>query len=164
MRKEIGVMKLFKTIVVLGAMLLMASAFAQSALADDMQILRDKIKADKKFVAATELQLTESEAKSFWPIYEAYQKELDEINKRTMTMINSYADAWNAKSMNDEKAKKLSADFLAIRADELKLLTSYLPRLENTLPATKVARYLQFENKIRAIVNYDLAVVIPLIP
>jgi hypothetical protein len=31
------------------------------------------------------------------------------------------------------------------------------------LPATKVARYLQIENKIRAIVKFELAALIPLV-
>ncbi len=158
-------MKLSKSIGVLVVVLVMALTFAQSVLADDnMQILRDKIKADKKLVVSVEMQLTDSEAKGFWPVYETYQKELDTINRRTMSMIASYADAWNAGSMNNEKAKKLTSDFLAVQADELKLLVSYVPKLDKVLPATKVARYLQIENKIRTIVKYDFASKIPLVP
>ena len=47
---------------------------AQDKPADNMQILRDKIKADKKLVVATNMELTESEAKGFWPIYDAVSK------------------------------------------------------------------------------------------
>jgi hypothetical protein len=158
-------MKLLKSIGVLVVALGMALTFAQSALADDsMQILRDKLKADKKHAVSVEMQLTDSEAKSFWPVYEAYQKDLDTINKRAMTMIASYADAWNTKSMSNEKAKKLTSDFIAVQSDELKLLTAYAQKLDKVLPANKVARYLQLENKIRAIVQYDLASKIPLVP
>jgi hypothetical protein len=39
---------------------------------DNMQILRDKIKADKKLLVAANMELTESEAKGFWPVYEEY--------------------------------------------------------------------------------------------
>ena len=49
---------------------------AQDKPADNMQILRDKIRADKKLVVATNMELTESEAKGFWPVYDAYQKDL----------------------------------------------------------------------------------------
>ena len=158
-------MKLLKSIGVLVVALGMALTFAANALADDnMQILRDKIKADKKLIVAAEMQLTDSEAKSFWPVYEAYQKDLETINGRTVAMIKSYADAWNTKSMNNQKAKKLTSDFLAVQTDELKLLKTYVPKLDKVLPANKVARYLQLENKIRAIVKYDLASQIPLVP
>jgi hypothetical protein len=46
------------------------------------------------------MQLTESEAKSFWPAYQAYQKDLAVINKHTAAMIKGYAGALNTKSMD----------------------------------------------------------------
>jgi hypothetical protein len=154
--------------VLLVAALCMASAFAQPPAADkpadNMQILRDKIRADKKLLVAENMELTESEAKGFWPVYEAYQKDLETLNNRTVALIKSYADAWNTKSMNNEKAKKLTSDFLALQADEVKQMQSYVPKLEKVLPATKVARYLQIENKIRSVIKYELAGEIPLVP
>jgi len=69
-----------------------------------------------------------------------------------------------SKSMDNAKAKKMTADFIAIRADELKQVKAVTQKLGKALPATKVARYLQLENKIRAIVNYDAAAKIPLVP
>ena len=158
-------MKLIKTVVFLiVALFIMTPAFAQNAPADNMQILRDKIKADKKFVVAENMQLTESEAKGFWPVYEAYQKDLGKINKRMVTMIESYADAFNGNSMDNAKAKKMTAEFLAIQADEVKQMQSYVPKLSKVLPASKVLRYLQIENKIRTLVKYELAIQIPLVP
>jgi hypothetical protein len=161
-------MKLSKTTVLLVATLCITPAFAQNAPADkpgdSTQILLDKIKADKKFVVAANMELTESEAKGFWPVYEAYQKDLEEINKRTAAMLKSYADAWNTNSLDNEKAKKLASDFLGILADEVKLMQSYVPKLGQVMPATKVARYLQIEYKIRTIVWSDLSSQIPLVP
>ena len=158
-------MKLIKTVVFLiVALFIMTPAFAQNAPADNMQILRDKVKADKKFVVAENMQLTESEAKGFWPVYEAYQKDLGKINKRMVTMIESYADAFNGNSMDNAKAKKMTAEFLAIQADEVKQMQSYVPKLSKVLPASKVLRYLQIENKIRTLVKYELAIQIPLVP
>ena len=157
-------MKLTKTVVLLIAVLFVTPVFAQSATADNMQILRDKIKADKKLVVAENMQLTEAEAKGFWPVYEAYQNDLQAINKRIGAMLKSYADAWNTKSMDNEKAKKLTSNFLALQADEVKLQQSYVPKLNKVLPATKVARYLQIESKIRAIIKYELAREITLVP
>jgi hypothetical protein len=161
-------MKLTKIVVLLITVLWMTPALAQSAAADkpadNMQILRDKIKADKKLVVATNMKLTESEAKGFWPVYEAYQNDLEKINKRVAAMIKDYADAWNTKSMDNKKAKKLTSEFLAIQTAEAKHVQSYVPKLNKVLPANKVARYLQIENKIRTIIKYDLAGQIPLIP
>src|SRR3974377_1700720 len=85
-----------------------ASVWAQDKPADNMQIMRDKIKADKKLAVAANMDLTESEAKAFWPVYDQYQKDLGTINERMVKMIKSYADAYNAKSMTDDGAKKLT--------------------------------------------------------
>ena len=57
-----------------------------------MQILRDKIRADKKLVVAANMELTESEAKGFWPIYDQYQKDLQKLNQRIIALLESYAD------------------------------------------------------------------------
>ena len=61
-------MNFTKTIILLVAALVATPAFAQ----DNMQILREKIKADKKLVVAVNMGLTESEAKGFWPPRASY--------------------------------------------------------------------------------------------
>jgi hypothetical protein len=131
--------------------------------ASDMQILSDKIKADKKLVVAANMQLTEAEGKNFWPIYDAYQKDLQGINQRTGALIVSYADAYNAGPVTDATAKKLLTEMMAIDGAEAKLKTTYVPQLEKAIPGMKVARYIQIENKIRAVIKYEMASQIPLV-
>jgi hypothetical protein len=151
-------------VMVLALVGLAVAVAAQDKPADNMQILRDKIKADKKLVVASNMELTEAEAKAFWPVYDQYQKDLGAINERIVKMIKGYADAYNAKSMTDDGAKKLVAEFVAIEKAESVMKESYVPKLSKVLPAKKVARYLQIENKIRALVKYELAGEIPLVP
>jgi hypothetical protein len=135
---------------------------AQGKPADNMQILREKIKADKKLVVATNMELTESEAKGFWPIYEQYQKDLQKINQRLVSLVDSYADDFKTKKLTDDKAKKLIDEAMAIEQAEVNLKSTYAPKLGKALPVIKVARYLQIENKIRSVVKYDLAQGVPL--
>ena len=136
---------------------------AQDKPADNMQILRDKIKGDKKLVVATNMELTESEAKGFGPIYEQYQKELQKINQHIAKVLDSYADDNRKKSLTDEKAKKLIDEAVAIEQAEANIKSTFAPKLSKVLPVKKVARYLQIENKIRAVVKYDLAQGVPLV-
>jgi hypothetical protein len=136
---------------------------AQDKPADNMQILRDKIKADKKLVVATNMELTESEAKGFWPVYDAYQKDLKKINQRLANLLESYAADFRGKSLTDDKAKKLIDEALSIEQAEADLKGTYAPKLGKVLPVKKVARYLQIENKIRAVVKYDIAQGVPLV-
>jgi len=136
---------------------------AQDKPADNMQILHDKIRADKKLVVATNMELTESEAKDFWPIYEQYQKDLQKINRRMANLLESYADDFRNKSLTDEKAKNLIDEALKIDRAEADLKSTYAPKLSKALPITKAVRYLQIENKIRAVVKYDIASGVPLV-
>jgi len=138
-------------------------AVAQDKPADDLQILHDKIRADKKLVVAANMELTESEAKNFWPIYDQYQKDLQKINQRMANLLESYADDFRNKSLTDDKAKKLIDEALAIDRAEANLKTTYAPKLSKALPIIKAVRYLQIENKIRAVVKYDLASGVPLV-
>jgi len=154
-------MKLIQAVLFSFSILLALPAAAQTAA--DMQILAEKVKADKKLVVAANMQLTEDEAKTFWPVYEAYQKDLAAINKRLFGAIKNYADAYNKGPVSDEAAKKLLNQAIAVEEAELKLKRSYVPKLEKVLPGMKVARYVQIENKIRALVKYELAAQIPLV-
>jgi hypothetical protein len=56
---------------VLTCLVVVAPAVAQDKPADNMDVLREKLRADKKVVVADTLGLTESEAKAFWPVYNA---------------------------------------------------------------------------------------------
>ena len=137
--------------------------WTQGKPADNMEILRDKVKADKKVLVALNMGLTESEANGFWPIYNQYQKELGQINRRTRSLLESYAGDYNNRSLTNAKAQKLIDEFVSIEKAEADLKASFAPKLNKVLPAIKVARYLQIENKIRAIINFDIAAQVPLI-
>jgi hypothetical protein len=162
MRMNIG-KKLMGVAAALGLLAFAPVGWAQDKPADNMQILRDKIKADKKLVVAANMELTESEAKGFWPIYEQYQKDLQKINQRIVKLLESYADDFRKKSLTDDKAKKLIDEAVDIEQAEANLKSAYAPKLGKALPVKKVARYLQIENKIRAIIKYDLAQGVPLV-
>jgi hypothetical protein len=141
-------------------------AHAQSAdkPADNFEILAAKIKADKRLLVADNMELTEAEAKAFWPVYESYQKELGQINTRLGKLLSAYAQDLKGNSLTDAKAKQYIGELIGIQEAEVKLQKSYVPRLEKVLPARKAARYLQIENKIRAIVRFELADAVPLVP
>jgi len=143
------------------AALVATPALAQDQPADNMQIVREKIRADKKLVVAEAMGMTESEAKAFWPVYEAYQRDLAKINDRTIKLIEDYAENYGA--MSDQAAKQLMDEYMAIETERLKIRQSYLLRFRQVLPEMKVVRYYQLENKIQAVVNYELAANIPLV-
>ena len=153
-----------KTLLVGLAMLVAAtSAMAQDAPASNMEILRDKIKADKKLLIAENLGLTDAESSKFWPVYDEYQKELEGLNQRLARTIDAYAREYNAMTLSDEKARSLMNEALAVEEGEVAMQKKYLDRLSTIIPAMKAVRYLQMESKIRSVVRFDLAANIPLV-
>ena len=158
-------MKLIKALILCIAALVAVPAFAQDKPSDtNMQILLDKVKADKKLVVAANMDLNDAEGKAFWPIYDAYQKDLQAINDRLGKTILAYAEAYNKNTLTDDMAKQLTNEALAIDQDEIAMRKTYAARLNRVLTGKKVARYLQIENKIRAAIRYELAAGIPLVP
>ncbi len=137
------------------------SSFAQSQPADNMAILREKIRADKKLVVAVNMQLTKSEAKAFWPIYDRHQKDQAKHLTRLKSLIEKYAQ--NHKTMTDKVAKELVDEWFAVQADQLKFRRSYLPEFRKALPDVKVMRYYQLESKIDTVLRYELSSIIPLV-
>ena len=158
-------MKVLQIGVLMLSFLFMGQVQAQEAEQMNMEILKEKVKADKKLIVSNNMMLTDAESKKFWPLYDAYQMDLNQINERMMSMIKSYADAYNAGKgeLSNDLAKKLIGEALAVEESEVKLRQTYAAKLNKVLPSTKVARYLQIENKIRAIVKFELAARIPLV-
>src|SRR4030095_5953314 len=93
---------------------LAAPAMPQSTGKTDMDILSQKIKADKKLVVAQNLKLTDAEGTAFWRVYAAYQKDLQLINQRMTAAILAYADAYNKGPVTNDAARKLLDEALAI--------------------------------------------------
>jgi hypothetical protein len=141
--------------------LLSGVAPAQEKPDATMEVLREKVRADKKLVVALALDLSESEAKGFWPVYGAYQSDMVAHYDRVAKLISDYATAYQ--KMTDETATQLLGELLALQSDHAALLQRYVPRFQRVLPPRKVARFYQVENKIRAMVDYELARDIPLI-
>jgi len=127
----------------------------------DMQALRAAIKSDKKtFVAAT-LQLTPAEAKKFWPIYDAYQRTIDASNRKRALAVEAVVA--KDEDLSNAYARNLATDAIANDEGEIKARRALQNRLMKALSPIKAARYLQLESKIRALQDYDIASMIPLV-
>jgi hypothetical protein len=129
--------------------------------ADNMEILKEAVKANKKLVITTNMKLTTTEAGKFWTVYDEYQKQLEKLNQQRIALIENYAK--NYETMTDELALELLDTHMSIEAQRLSLQSVFVPKFKKVLPPIKVVRYFQCENKIAAIVNLELAGQIPLI-
>jgi Spy/CpxP family protein refolding chaperone len=158
----------------LAAVLLLVAAvaapplFAQAASADGMSLdqLRTAVRADKRALVAATMNFTPAEAKKFWPIYDAYQRDLSLANQRQNRAIEDFV--MKDKPLSDLYAKQLTAELLAADEFEIKARRSAYNKMMRrlpppALPARKVTRYFQLEAKIRAMQDIDIANGIPLV-
>ena len=127
-----------------------------------LEILLGTLRSNRKALVAVNLALTDDEARSFWPVYDRYEKELAAIQDRLLAVIREYAA--NLTSMSDEEAEQLAGEYLQVETDHALLRESYLKPISEALPGVKVMRFYQIENKIMAILRYDLAATIPVVP
>jgi hypothetical protein len=138
---------------------------AETAAADASQtqqkILLDTIRANRKALVAVSLQLSPEQEKSFWPLYDQYEKEIGAIGDRVAAIIDDYTASF--RDLGDDKAMKLMEDYLAAEADRAQVRRKYLPEFAKVLPGRAVARFYQIENKMDALLRYELASTIPVV-
>ena len=140
-----------------------ALSLAQDKSTNKLEITDEELKADKKLIVAKYMELSESEAKTFWPVYEEYQKDLQKLNERLRSLLQSYATEYQSNSLSDDKAKKLLDEWIALDKDEASHRKIYAEKVLKVLPAKKAARYVQIENEFRVLLKYHLAATVPLV-
>jgi len=130
-------------------------AVAQQPPAQTVDSVRQAVRADKRALVEKNMQLAPEEAKKFWPLYDTYQRDLDKINQRQTRAILDYINSES--SMTDANAKRIAREVMGADADEQKLKERTARKMLDALPAKKVVRFLQIENKIRSLQRYDIA-------
>ena len=151
-----------KILIGLAIMMVAMPALALGAGKTDMELLAEKVKADKKLLVGINMSLTNEEARDFWPVYDAYQRELQTVNLELGELIVEFAEAYAKGPIPNKTAKQIRNDVLVLEEKEVKLKRTYGDKMEKVIPAWKVMRYMQIESKIRAVLKFELARQIPL--
>jgi hypothetical protein len=145
-------------LIALGLALPAAAGEADEASLD---ILVGTIQANKKALVAVNLDLEDDEAEAFWPLYDRYQDDLASVRDRFVKIIEDYTTDFA--TMTDDEANQLLEDFLEIEVERAEVRKKYRKPFSKILPGRKVVRFYQIENKIQAILRYELARDIPVI-
>ena len=138
-----------------------APAHAGKGTETNLEILRDTIRANKKALVAVNLKLTDQESAKFWPVYDRYQTDLTAVHDRLIKLIADYTASF--RDLANDKAMTLVEEYLSVEAARAELRRIYLGEFAKALPGKKVARFYQIENKMDAVLRYDLAAEIPVI-
>ncbi|HEX6131538.1 MAG TPA: hypothetical protein VF044_07380 [Actinomycetota bacterium] len=154
-------MSTFRILIAVVALLALSPVPGRAGSAEDvdLEILRDTIRANRRALVAVNLRLTDEEAERFWPIYGRYQAALTKVHDRLVEVIGEYTAGFA--DLSNEKALALVDDYLAVEAERVAVRRAYLDEIAEVLPGRTVARFYQIENKMDAVVRYDLAAAIP---
>lgn len=112
--------------------------------------VRHKLKADKRRLVADNMTLSDAEESAFWPVYEAYQLDLERTDQRIAAFVNTYAKASSQGPLSSEACKRVVLEYLAIKVAQVELERSYVDKLEKLLPPAKLEHYLALEKRARA--------------
>jgi hypothetical protein len=137
---------------------------AEAEIYADMRALQGQLGAGKRAFIEEQVVLAPAEAAKFWPVYDAHQAGPTSLNKRRLDNILAYARDWNAETLDDKAANGLAKEALDIEKGEVALMENTYRKLKHAVPAIKAVRYLQIESKVRAIVRFEQAAEVPLIP
>jgi hypothetical protein len=154
---------LLTTLAALAALGAADATLAQtSSLRSDTELLISQIQTDKRAVVLAAMDLNDQEVAAFTPIYDEYQREMKGVYQRGTEVMNKFAA--NYDSMTDDAAKSITKDFFQVRGDRYDLTEKYAKKLGKVLPATDVLRWVQVENKLNALLDYEAASMVPLAP
>ena len=63
---------------------------------DDIRFFRKDLRSLKKQIVAANMDLTETEAQQFWPVYDRYTAELTAITDRKYALLKDYATNYDS--------------------------------------------------------------------
>lgn len=141
------------------ALLLPFGANAQQER-DMIEVLRGQISTDRQAVVALNMDLSEKQSEAFWPVYREYHEKRDELADRRVKLLTEFRDSQIG--MTAEQAKKMLKEAIDLEDKLNDLKHNYRADFEKVLGPRHTLRYYQIENKLDAIINYELASVVPL--
>ena len=169
-------MRTWRDCVVVGVGLLLLGLTGQVALAQQpappagvetkkeamevIHLTRAVIQAERQAIVSRAMDLTTEEMQGFWPLYRDYRLEAAKVGDRILNLIVGYADSYG--DLTDPAADKLLTEFVKIEQARARLKAKYLPKFKQVLPARKVARFYQLENKLDILILAEIAANVPL--
>ena len=141
-------------------LMLAGTTWAALPGASDTQAMRAELQKQRQDIVAGVLHLTDDEALAFWPAYRDYRVEMAGLGDRTVKLIEEFVASPDA--LSDAQAARMVDEHLAIQAERVAVRQKHVKTFRKILPATKLARFVQIENKLDATIDHELAMAIPL--
>src|SRR5262245_34475055 len=129
-------------------------------LTSDIALTRASIQLRRQTIVTSVMDLTPTESQKFWPLYREYRIEMAKVGDRVSKLLVDYAAQYD--TLSDDQAKNIMKEWLSIEKAKMDVKGKYVSRFQKILPARKVMRFFQADNKLDAVLQSQLASVIPL--
>jgi Skp family chaperone for outer membrane proteins len=136
-------------------------AAQNQSIDSDIQILRANIRADKVQVVSQEMQLSDEEAKAFWPLYNKYEAELTKLNDERVALLKEYADKYD--NLTNEQVQSLAHRNFDLQKRRVDLRADYFKKISRAISPKTAARFAQVEDRIDLLLNLQLAASVPMV-
>jgi hypothetical protein len=123
--------------------------------------LRQEAGQYRRDIVRANMLLTESESAQFWPLYDQYRAERQQIGDRKVRLITDFLAQRN--SMSEDQARALAKENFAIEKDQIALKDKWYGKMTKVLSERTVARFFQIDQKLDAAGDVALAANIPLL-
>jgi len=142
------------------AMPILSHAQDVAGVKTDEQIILKQVMTDKRSVFVQNLQLTDSESRAFWPIYDEYEGKLKKLNDEFLALVDDYASKFG--SFTDADATAMLKTKMRIEKDREDLKQNYTKKIAKVLPPLKALRYAQVETRVDNMIRNDVYRLIPI--
>src|SRR5882757_7985042 len=105
---------------------------------DLLEVARSVVSADRKAVVVAAMQLTEGEAKEFWPLYRDYRSAMDQISDERIKLVLDYAKLYP--DIPDDQAKEMLDTYTSLEQRQVEQRTVYLKKFRKGAPGGKALR------------------------
>jgi hypothetical protein len=129
----------------------------------ELQAAKELVDVERDMALIVNLDLTEKESETFWPLYEEYRQKVRNVRIRKFSLIEAYAERYRAGTVDDEFADMAIKDALKMQMETVKIRQKYWKKFRRIIPATKAARFYQLENKMDTEIDFVLSGGIPLV-
>ena len=145
------------------SLFILIAFFITGTQADELETSRIELEAKKKIQISKSLELTSEQSGPFWDVYADYERGLGKITKDSFNLIRKFSEQYKNNSITEQSAANMLAAFFRFEGQKLQLKQQYLDSYKNVLPAKKVFRFYQIDNKIDSLIRCDIAKRLPLI-
>lgn len=149
-------------IYLLGIIFLLALSVNAQSTETYIELLRSNLQLEQKALIANSMDLSESESKDFWPVYNEFKVKSIKIGDRRLELIKKYAA--NFENLTPNSANEIVGESFKIRENSLNLQKDYYKKFKKAVGAIKAGKFLQLINQINTLIDIQISAELPLFP